>query len=130
VVQAQSEDSHGAIIKFNVESSTYRGDSARRVVDFSQFASMGPWDALIHLANFFLPAIGVGGIAALLAKLLWHGQLKGVPVLRLAGWAALAGAAVLVAGLLVFGRDGKMATYGAMVVAAALALLWAGWGRR
>jgi hypothetical protein len=28
----------------------------------------------------------------------------------------------------VFGRDGMMATYGAMVLASALALLWAGFG--
>jgi amino acid permease len=118
------------IIKLPTESSTYRGDSGPRVVDFSQFATMGPWDALIHLANFFAPAVGVGLIAALLAKLLWHGQLKGVSVMRMAGWAALAGSAVLVAGLVVFGRDGKMTTYGAMVVASALALLWAGWGRK
>ncbi|MEW6703825.1 MAG: hypothetical protein AB1430_03130 [Pseudomonadota bacterium] len=91
---------------------------------------MSPWDALIHLANFFLPAVGVGVLAALMSKLLWRGQLKGVAFARLAGWAAAAGAAVLLAGLVVFGRDGKMLTYGAMVVASALALLWAGWGRR
>jgi hypothetical protein len=91
---------------------------------------MGPWDALIHLANFFMPALGVGMIAALLCKLLWHGQLKGVSVWRLAGWAVLAGSAMLIGGLVVLGRDGKMLTYGAMVVASALALLWAGWGRR
>lgn len=91
---------------------------------------MGPWDALIHLANFFMPAIGVGLISALLAKLLWRGQLKGVSLLRMAGWASAAGAAVLVAGLVVLGHDGKMATYGAMVVASALVLLWSGWGRR
>lgn len=91
---------------------------------------MGPWDALIHLANFFMPAVGVGVMAALLCKLLWHAELKGVRLRRLATWAIAAGAAVLVAGVVVFGRDGKMATYGAMVLAAALALWWAGWGRR
>jgi hypothetical protein len=30
----------------------------------------------------------------------------------------------------VFGRDGRMATYGAMVLASSLALMWAGFGRR
>jgi hypothetical protein len=89
---------------------------------------VGPWDALVHLANFVMPALGVGLIAALLGKLLWRGQLRGVPLLKLAGWASVAGVAALVAGLVVFGRDGKMATYGAMVLACALALLVAGWG--
>ena len=91
---------------------------------------MSPWDALIHLANFFLPALGVGVLSALLSKLLWSTALKGVPLARLAGWASAAGAAALLAGLVVGGRDGRMATYGAMVLASAIALLWAGWGRR
>jgi hypothetical protein len=91
---------------------------------------MGPWDALIHLTNFFLPALGVGAIAAVLSKLFWPLQLKGVGWLRLAGWASSAGALALLAGLVVFGHDGKMMTYAAMVAASALALMWAGWGRR
>jgi len=91
---------------------------------------MGPWDALIHLTNFFLPAVGVATVAALLAKLLWWRELKAVSLKRLWAWPATAGALVLLAGLIVFGRDGKMATYGALVLASALALWWAGWGRR
>ena len=89
---------------------------------------MGPSDALIHLVNFALPALGVGWIAAVLSKLLWRAQLKGVALRRLGLWASAAGLAALVAGLVVFGHDGKMATYGAMVFAVAFALLWAGWG--
>ena len=91
---------------------------------------MGPLDALIHLANFFLPALGVAALAAALAKLLWWRELRAVTWLRLAGPSAAAGAVVLVAGLIVLGRDGRMLTYLAMVVATALALLWAGWQRR
>ena len=91
---------------------------------------MDPWDAFLHLANFFMPALGVGLISALLSKVLWHGQLKGVGLMRLASWAALAGALVLVGGLVLFGHDGKMATYGGMVLACAAGLWWAGWGRR
>lgn len=91
---------------------------------------MGPIDGLIHLANFFLPALGVAAWAALLAKLLWRRELKGVSWMRLAGWSAAAGAVVLLAGLVYFGHDGKMATYAAMVLACALALAWAGWRRR
>ena len=50
--------------------------------------------------------------------------------LSFSDWAALAVALIgagLFGGLIAFGRDGMMATYGAMVIAAALALLWAGW---
>ena len=63
------------------------------------------------------PAAGLGK-----AKLSWQSQL----VLQ-----GLAGMAVLVGGLWVFGVDGKMATYGACVLVAA-ALQWVlarGWRR-
>ena len=36
----------------------------------------------------------------------------------------------LIGGLAVFGRDGRMATYAALVVASALALWWAGFRAR
>jgi hypothetical protein len=45
-------------------------------------------------------------------------------------WTAGAGVLSLVAGLLVFGRDGKMATYAVLVVTSALALWWVGFARR
>jgi hypothetical protein len=91
---------------------------------------MSPLDALWHLLNFVAPAIGVGLLAASLAKLSWRRELAAVPWRRLVLWAAGAGVAALIGGLLVFGRDGKMATYAALVVASALALWWAGFVRR
>jgi hypothetical protein len=91
---------------------------------------MNALDALIHLMNFVLPALLLGGIAALLAKLAWRRALNGVPLSKLAGWASAAAALALVGGLLLTGRDGAMATYGAMVLACAAALGWVGWGRR
>lgn len=87
-------------------------------------------DALIHLLNFLLPALLLGSIAALLAKLVWLRALGGVPLLRLAGWGTGGALLALVGGLILTGRDGAMATYGAMVLACAAALGWAGWGRR
>ena len=89
---------------------------------------MGPLDALWHLLNFALPAVGVGAIAALAAKLLWRRELQRASWLRLAGWAALAGLAALLGGLLAFGRDGRMATYLLLILASAGALWWAGFG--
>lgn len=75
------------------------------------------FDLLGHIANFVAPAL-------VMAALLWAApRLKKTartvryrPVVE---WSVLAGAGVLVllAGLLVFGRDGKMLTYAALVLA-------------
>jgi glucose-6-phosphate-specific signal transduction histidine kinase len=89
---------------------------------------MGPLDAVWHLASLFLPALMLGTLAAALAKLLWRRELAGVPWRRLAVAAAAAAAAVVLLGLVVFGRDGRMATYAGMVLATAGALWWRGFG--
>ncbi|HRI19154.1 MAG TPA: hypothetical protein PL196_11575, partial [Burkholderiaceae bacterium] len=67
---------------------------------------LGPIDAFVHLVGFFLPAVGMGAISAGLAKLVWRGELRVVRWTRLALWSGGASAAVLVTGLVVFGRDG------------------------
>jgi hypothetical protein len=87
-------------------------------------------DAFLHLLNFFAPAVGVGLLTPLLAKLVWRRRLKGIgwPVLAL--WASLCSALALMAGLVWFGSDGRMATYGAMVAACALSLWWVGFAPR
>ena len=91
---------------------------------------MGPLDAFWHLANLFVPALALGALTAALAKLLWRRELAAVRWRRLAGAAGAAGALVTLAGLVLLGRDGKMATYGAMVVACALTLWWQGFVRQ
>jgi hypothetical protein len=91
---------------------------------------MGPLDAFWHLLNLFVPAVATGLLAAAAAKLLWRRELGAVPWRRLAVPAALAGSAVTLAGLVVFGRDGRMATYAAMVLVTALTLWWRGFLRR
>jgi hypothetical protein len=91
---------------------------------------VGPLDALNHLVNLLLPAFTVGVLGASMAKLLWRRELAGVRWRRLALWAAGAAALATVAGLVLTGHDGRMATYGAMILAASLALLWAGFLRR
>jgi len=91
---------------------------------------MSPIDALWHLLGLFLPALGTGVMASAAAKwLIWRTELRRTRWLRLAAWACGAGALALLAGLLLFGRDGRMASYGAMVAASALALWWAGFVR-
>lgn len=86
-------------------------------------------DAFWHVLNLFAPALGVGLIAAAAAKLLWRKALAQASYLRLVLWTFSAGAAVLLAGLVVLGQDGRMLTYGAMVLACATALWWAGFRR-
>lgn len=90
---------------------------------------MSPIDALWHLLGLFLPALATGALAAAAAKALWRSELKACRWSRLALWAAGAGSLALLAGLVGFGRDGRMLSYAAMVLAAALALWWAGFVR-
>jgi hypothetical protein len=94
-----------------------------------QILTMGPLDAIWHLGNLFTPAIMLGLLSAALAKLVWRRALRGVPFKRLAMPASAASALVTLAGLVVFGRDGKMATYGAMVLVCAITLWWRGFLR-
>ena len=73
-----------------------------------------------HLVDFMLPAAGAGALSAALCKGLWRRALARVPWFTLAWQSAAAGLAVLVAGLVLTGHDGRMGTYAALVVACAL----------
>ncbi|MEY4750259.1 MAG: hypothetical protein RIQ60_2473 [Pseudomonadota bacterium] len=86
--------------------------------------------ALWHFMNFLAPALVVGPLAAALAKVFWHRELRGLTWLKLATHAALACSAALALGLLLEGRDGRMSTYLAMVLACALTLWWQLWRSR
>ena len=85
---------------------------------------MDALDLFWHLLNFTLPALGTAAIMATLAKLLWRRALSGTRWSALAGRCAVAGLAVLVAGLLITGHDGRMATYAALVLVCALVPWW------
>jgi len=91
---------------------------------------MGLLDALDHIVNLFLPALMLGALAAALAKLVWRRELAGVRWRSLALPAAGASALAAAAGLVATGHDGRMVTYGAMVLACALTLWWRGFGPR
>jgi hypothetical protein len=91
---------------------------------------MTPLDASWHLLGLFLPALGTGLLAAAGAKLLWRAELRQLSWLHLALWSSVAGSIVSVAGLATFGRDGRIATYGLMLLACAASLGWAGFWRR
>lgn len=91
---------------------------------------MGPADVVFHLMGFAMPALALALLLPLAARLL-------VPTARgRSWWLAFAanfvtGLAALAAGLWYFGRDGKMATYAALVLAVASSqwLCARGWRR-
>lgn len=73
--------------------------------------------AIFHLIGLLAPALVVAFLLWL--GLLWRrgrDQPAGQPGWQL-GWLSLLGVAVLLAGLVYFGRDGKMVTYAALVLA-------------
>jgi hypothetical protein len=91
---------------------------------------MEPIDAFWHVVHLVLPGVLTGMVAAGISKLLWRSELRQVPWLHLTAWASSAGVLSLIGGLMVFGQDGRMATYALLVLSTAIALAWAGWGRR
>jgi hypothetical protein len=91
---------------------------------------VGPLDFFLHLLSFVAPALAVALLVALAARLVLP---RGGP--RTRWWVEFAlnfavGVGVLLAGLWLFGRDGKMATYAAMVVAVATCQWLSGRGWR
>jgi len=77
-------------------------------------AFMSPLDLLIHLANFVAPAFFVALLLVLAGRVLLGRSRTGLWAQWAIGFAA--GVAVLAGGLALFGRDGMMATYAALVV--------------
>ena len=85
---------------------------------------MGLWNLLIHLANFILPALALGVGLAVLVPVFAGNRVVARTLLAQAAINSVAGVFVLVAGLVLFGNDGKMATYGALVLATGTAQWW------
>jgi hypothetical protein len=83
---------------------------------------------LNHLINFALPAIAMGVLVPLFSRLIWRKLPAKRPLKSQMLITSLACLSVLVAGLVIFSTDGKMATYGAMVAVAAVCQWWyQGW---
>ncbi|VWX57964.1 conserved membrane hypothetical protein [Burkholderiales bacterium 8X] len=77
---------------------------------------MNALDLLIHLLNFIAPAFFVALILAVLFRLAMRKHSRAHSLWRQCAITGAAGTLVLVAGLLVFGGDGRMATYAALVL--------------
>lgn len=87
---------------------------------------MGPLDLLLHLLNFLAPALSVALLLTGLARLIMKKQAAAPAWYAQAAINFVAGLVALAAGLAVFGRDGKMATYAALVLACAASQWLAG----
>lgn len=85
---------------------------------------------LDHLLNFIAPALVVGLCVAVLAPLVMKKVRPHHTWLTQAAINTVACGLTLLAGLLLFGRDGKMATYAAMVLVCASCQWFAGKGWR
>lgn len=86
-------------------------------------------DLVWHILDFAAPALLLGVISATAAKWLWRGPLRATSWLQLGASAATASLLACIAGLVITGRDGKMVTYAAMVLACAASLWWRTRGR-
>jgi hypothetical protein len=86
---------------------------------------MGPLDLLNHLLNFVAPALTLGAALAYLAPLFMKKKAVGRTRHSQAAINSVVGALALLAGLVIFGRDGKMLSYAALVLATASSQWWA-----
>lgn len=87
-------------------------------------ACMGLLDLINHFVNFLAPAFVVGLLLALVAPFFNRKWPSARVFIAQAAINSVAGALVLVLGLWVFGRDAKMASYGAMLVSVASVQWW------
>lgn len=86
--------------------------------------------ALWHVLGFLATPVLAGGLAGLAARLIWRRHLAGSRWFRSLAWPIGAAVAAQAAGLIVFGQDGRTATYAGVVVAIAAALAWSMPGTR
>lgn len=84
---------------------------------------MGILAVFNHLFNLVLPALAMALILPSLARLLWWRAWAGVSWWAVVVRVAAVGVVVLLAGLLLLGRDGAMLTYAALVLSCA-AVVW------
>ena len=92
---------------------------------------MGPIDLFSHLLNFIAPALVVGGGVAVFSRSFMKKSTQPSVIWWFIAINSAVGAGILLAGLVLFGRDGKMLSYLALVLAVATSqwLVAGGWRR-
>jgi hypothetical protein len=91
---------------------------------------VSPSNALWHLLNFFAAAAVTGLLTAAMARLVWRRALQHVGWWRLVAWAIGPAVLVSIVALVLTGRDGRMGSHAAMVVACAVGIWWVGFVHR
>lgn len=92
---------------------------------------MDATDFIAHLVVFALPALGLGLLLPLAARVLMPKQASAPAYIAQVAIVFIAGVLVLAAGAWLLGQDGRMATYAALVGVAATVqwLIGRGWRR-
>jgi hypothetical protein len=80
---------------------------------------MGPLDQIFHLANFLAPAFAVAVVLAMVGPFFVKNSAVATGFAAQTAINFVAGGVALGLGLWFFGRDGKMASYAALVVVVA-----------
>jgi hypothetical protein len=77
---------------------------------------MGLLDQIYHLVNFFAPAFAVALVLAVAGRFFARNNAAAHGFITQTAINFIAGAIALILGLWFFGRDGKMASYAALLV--------------
>jgi hypothetical protein len=85
---------------------------------------MGVLALLNHVLNFLAPALWLASGLTLMSRLFMKKQSLALTLLAQAAILSVAGSAVLLLGLVLLGRDGKMTTYVALVLVCASVQVW------
>ena len=85
---------------------------------------MGLLALLNHAINFMAPALWLALLMPLLSRILIRKRPVALTLLAQVAVLFVAGCGLLTAGLVLFGRDGKMLTYLAMVLGIATTQWW------
>jgi L-asparagine transporter-like permease len=85
---------------------------------------MGPLALLNHLLNFLAPALVVSLLMVLVARLSMRKRPQAHVCWAQAAINFVVCVLALLAGLMIFGRDGKMASYAALVLGCATSQWW------
>ncbi len=81
---------------------------------------MGPLEQINHVLNFLAPALAVGVVLALCGPYVMGKKQSGAGIVLHSILNFFVGALMLLVGLWFFGRDGKMASYAAMLLGCVL----------
>ena len=85
---------------------------------------MGAIALLNHALNFLAPALWLASGLTLASRIFMNKRATALTPFAQTAILFVAGSAVLLGGLLLFGHDGKMATYAALVLVCASLQVW------